>query len=208
MLKIAKFIVGTMGTNCYFLIDESTSKAAVVDPGAECEKILEKLAARGLTCEKILLTHGHFDHIMALEELREATKAPVYIHGADAELLSDPEKSYMRQFAGISASCRAPEVTLSEGDSVSIGSQTMTVLHTPGHTQGSVCYDDGEHLICGDTLFKGGMGRYDLYGGDFATLTQSLRRIAELPGDRSIYPGHGMSGTLSSERENNMYLYL
>ncbi len=205
-MKILTFPLGEMQTNCYFLIDEATNKCAVVDPGGECERILNILARHGLTVTDILLTHGHFDHMMALGELRRATHAPLSIHSHDAPALADPTISYMKQFGGIDRAEEPAERLLEEGDTVTVGETVLTVLHTPGHTPGSVCYLCGDKLISGDTLFRGSIGRYDLYGGDYDTLMQSLQRLAALEGDYRVYPGHGSSTTLETERKNNLYL--
>lgn len=205
-MKIAKFILGSMQTNCYFIIDEDTKSCIVVDPADDIDVIMQKLTDKGLKCEKILLTHGHFDHMLALEELRAKTGAPLYIHEMDNEMLLDPEKSLMSFYAGSKKTCKAADILLKDNDSIDFHGNTIRVMHTPGHTKGSCCYIIGSHLISGDTLFRGSIGRYDFYGGDYETILASLRKLCNLETDYRIYPGHGPSTHLSYEKENNLYM--
>lgn len=205
-MKILTFILGTMQTNCYFLTDEETGETAVVDPADSAGIIAEKITDRGLALKFIILTHAHFDHMMALEELRTLYKVPVYIHAHDAEALLHPEKSYMKQFGGTGTPCRPADFLLNDGDVLKLGKSEIKIMHTPGHTKGSVCLITDGKIISGDTLFRGDIGRYDLYGGDYTQLLESLRRIAALDGDYKIYPGHGSRTSLKRERENNIYL--
>lgn len=209
-MKLQKFSLGAMGTNCYFIIDEPTKLAAVTDPGDDAKTIFEKLNERGLKCQYILLTHGHYDHIMALNELRALTEAPVLMHADDANMLADPELSYMRRFGGLELTFNPPERTVSDGDIIKLGGTEIEVMHSPGHSPGSVCYlirdKDKNYLISGDTLFAGDVGLYTLTGGSYSALVESLHRIAALDGEWLVYPGHGPSTRLSRERETNMYL--
>lgn len=205
-MKIAKFILGSMQTNCYFIIDENTKSCIIVDPADDIDIIMQKLADKGLKCEKIILTHGHFDHMLALEELREKTGAPLYIHEADNEMLLDPEKSLMSFYAGSKKTCRSADVLLKDGDIINFHGNEIKVMHTPGHTNGSCCFLIGTHLISGDTLFRGSIGRYDFYGGDYETILASLKKLSELETDYRIYPGHGPSTHLSYEKEYNLYM--
>lgn len=205
-MKILTFILGVMQTNCYFVIDEATGATAVVDPAASAEKITDKITEHGLTLKYIILTHAHFDHMMALEELREQTHVPVYIHENDAQALLHPEQSYMDQFGGVKTSCRAADFLLTDGDVLILGQSKIKIIHTPGHTMGSICLLSEDSIISGDTLFRGDIGRYDLYGGDYNQLMQSLKKLSVLEGDYKIYPGHGSSTRLSKERKDNIYL--
>ncbi len=206
MVKRVTLILGTMGTNCYLLIPEEGKEAVVVDPGADAEVILEKLQARGVHCGKIILTHAHFDHIMALEELRKATGASVYLHRADAAMLTDNDANCMNRFAAQPVVCRPADVLLEDGDRIRAGGEELIVMHTPGHTPGSVCYVAGREIFCGDTIFRGNIGRYDLPGGDYHQLIASLGKLAALEGDYRLCPGHGMSTMLEKERQTNPYL--
>lgn len=197
--------MGVNKTNCYFTVDEATNKCAVIDPGDESEKLYEKLTDKSLSVECIILTHGHFDHILALDELREKTGAKVLIHEDDEELLLDPNKSLMT-WVGIDHGCKAADILLHDGDKIKIGESELTVIHTPGHTRGSICLINGTDMLSGDTLFRGNIGRYDLYGGDYNTLMDSLHKLSQMTVDYKVYPGHGAATSLKLEKETNYYL--
>ena len=181
-------------SNSYLLCEGN--EAILVDAGADPGRVEEALATRGLTLSAIVLTHGHFDHILSVDLLRERYGAPVLIHAADAELLGDGEKNAFATFFGRSRAWKNADRTLSEGDTLRVGDTTLTVLHTPGHTRGSICLYKEGILLSGDTLFASGYGRYDLYGGDERALKSSLARLASLPTDTVVYPGHGGTATL------------
>ena len=196
-MKIKALQVGPIGTNCYLLEDETTNAAAVVDPGGEPERILHQLKADGAEVKCILLTHAHFDHTGGVAGLRAALPGvPVYLHPADAALLGTGEMPAI-----------GPTVPYEEGDKVSVGSLTVQVLHTPGHTPGGVTLlVEGQNvLFTGDTLFQGSMGRTDL-GGSYEEIMRSLARLAALEGDYHVLPGHMGTSTLERERRTNYYL--
>lgn len=205
-MKISTFILGAMHTNCYFIIDEESNKTIIIDPADECDKLLNIIKERNLTVEYIFLTHSHFDHMMALEQLREVTQAPLCVHEHDAEAVTNPQLSYMKQFAGVNTNCKPAERLLHDGDTLYLNNIEIKVMHTPGHTMGSVCYFVGDNIITGDTLFKEDIGRDDLYGGDEMQLKASLKKLTSLESDYKIYPGHGSSSRLSYEKEHNIYL--
>ena len=183
-------------SNCYILHDRTN--AYVIDPSLPCERILEELTKNGLSLSGILLTHGHFDHIFSADALREATRAPLYVHKDDAQMLTDSVKNAHSIFFGRSFTVSPPEALLCDGDELKLGNELVRVIHTPGHSRGSVCFDTGELLITGDTVFAASFGRCDLYGGSFDTLRTSIGRLTSLAesGERIIYPGHGESATL------------
>lgn len=183
-------------SNSYLLCERR--EAILVDAGADAEKVSAALAKEGLALRAIVLTHGHFDHVLSVDLLREQYGVPVMIHEADAELLGDGEKNAFATFFGRPRAWRPADRTLREGDEISLGGKTLTVLHTPGHTRGSVCLLGDGVLLSGDTLFASGYGRYDLYGGDENALKASLTRLASLPADTVIYPGHGGTSTLEN----------
>ena len=206
MLKIQKFPLGSMQTNCYFIIDEDTREAAIVDPADDAATILRKISEKDVCVKYIILTHGHFDHMLALEKLRAATGAPVCVHTYDAPALTNPDISMMRQFAGIHVPCKPADVLLEEGSVLALGSSEIKIMSTPGHTPGSICIIAGSNLISGDTLFREGIGRYDFFGGSYEGITESLKRIKALDGDYKVYPGHGAATSLSHERSFNPYM--
>lgn len=187
------------GSECYLLCD--SGHAFVVDPSASASAILREAAARGCTLDGILLTHGHFDHIMAVDTLRLAQPGlPVYIHEKDAPMLTDSEKNAFAFFFGADRHYAPADKLLHEGDVLTLGTTQITVLHTPGHSPGSVCYLDEADgiLISGDTLFADNIGRWDLWEGDYDTLRRSLGRLNELDHTLTIYPGHGEGARLGA----------
>lgn len=195
-MEITCVTVGPLGTNCYVISSGPNSgDALLIDPGAEPERIQKVLGHRTPTA--ILLTHGHFDHTGALAGF---PGVPVYIHPADDIMLKDPEWS-MAAAMGDHTPRPAAAAYVQEGSTLRLAGMEVRVLHTPGHTPGSVCYQMGGDLFTGDTLFCGGYGRTDLPGGDFEALRSSLRRLMNLPGEWRVYPGHGASTTLEIERQ-------
>lgn len=206
-MRILKYVLGYMQTNCYFLIDEATNKTAVVDPAFDCDGIMKKLKEHDLDLQFIVLTHAHFDHMLALEELRARTGAPLYIHEKDEPAIEDPELSMMKKYAHAEKGCKPAERLLFDGDILDIGESKIKVIHTPGHTLGSICLLSDSFIVSGDTLFRLNIGRYDFYGGDYKTLISSLKKLSAIDGDLKVYPGHGSSTTLDYERENNPYMY-
>ncbi|MCQ2424774.1 MAG: MBL fold metallo-hydrolase [Lachnospiraceae bacterium] len=205
-MKILKFIVGIMRTNCYFLVDEMKNECIVVDPGYDAEGILSHIRDRGLKCAEIWLTHAHFDHIMGLAELREKTGAPLRMHPADTEILLDNGKNLMRVYGGIDVPQKEAELAFEDGAEIPFAGETIKVLHTPGHTPGSVCLIFRDGILTGDTVFREGFGRTDFFGGDPDELDRSMVKIRQIEGDYRLYPGHGASTTLEHEKYNNIKL--
>lgn len=183
-------------SNCYII--HNGKDAFVVDPSISEKKILSKLDEMGLTIKGILLTHGHFDHVFCAQQLRAETGTPLYIHELDDEMLTDADKNAYRTFTGQNFTVGNADILLHDGDVISLGNEQIMVLHTPGHTKGSVCFDTGDSLISGDTIFAQGFGRYDLYGGDIDALKSSLDLLMKMTENenRWLYPGHGESSTL------------
>ena len=168
------------------------------------------LEKNGLNLKGILLTHGHFDHILRAQELREATGAPLYIHELDAEMLNDADKNAYHTFTGkYFVIKKTADVLLHDADEITLGDEKIKVIHTPGHTKGSVCYDTGDSLITGDTIFAEGFGRCDLYGGNMSALKLSIKLLTEMAKTESrwIYPGHGGTSTLRQATENLKYYF-
>ena len=187
MLQMKEVTVGAIGTCCYILWDDARTDCVVIDPGDEPEHI--RKAADGRTIAAILLTHGHFDHIGAVRALM-TPETELVIHVQDAPMLSNPQEN--ASFL-MGAPVTAPEATklVHEGDTVTAAGLTFTVLHTPGHTAGSVCYQIGEKLFTGDTLFRFGCGRTDLPTGSSEQMQASLARVVPMARNLEIYPGHG-----------------
>ena len=191
--------VGPIGTNCYIMEDDQTNLAAVIDPGDEPELIQEALEKEGVEVRYLLLTHGHYDHTTAVPALhRVYPQADIYIHQADA----NGAGSTLFPLAG-----EVDDLKLyDEGDVIRLGDHEIQVLHTPGHSPGSVTLKVEDVLFTGDTLFAGSCGRTDLRGGSYEQIMQSLKRLGELKGDFHVCPGHEATSTLERERRSNPFL--
>ena len=194
-------------SNCYIV--HNGNEAFVVDPSISEKKIIKALDERNLKLKGILLTHGHFDHIWRAQELRNETGAPLYVHELDDEMLTDSDKNAYRTFTGNEFTVEKADALLREGDILFLGDEQITVLHTPGHTKGSVCYDTGDSLLSGDTIFAEGFGRCDLYGGDMSALKLSIQRLSEIAKNenRWLYSGHGERSTLRQAVESLKYYF-
>ena len=198
-MKVKLRRVGPIGTNCYILEDDQTNLAAVIDPGDEPELIQEALEKEGVEVRYLLLTHGHYDHTTAVPALhRVYPQADIYIHQADA----NGAGSTLFPLAG-----EVDDLKLyDEGDVIRLGDHEIQVLHTPGHSPGSVTLKVEDVLFTGDTLFAGSCGRTDLRGGSYEQIMQSLKRLGELKGDFHVCPGHEATSTLERERRSNPFL--
>ena len=186
--------------NSYLITDGE--EAVLIDAGTNIHRIREALEKSKTSLKSILLTHGHFDHTTAIDELRKIFSAPVFIHEADSEMLVDAEKSALYHFFGTRDSHQPADRILKDGDTIPLGNTVITVHHTPGHSRGSVCYRVENALFSGDTIFEAGYGRYDLYGGDRYALEKSLAALRTLQQNLTIYPGHGGTATLGAALDN------
>jgi hydroxyacylglutathione hydrolase len=204
---LQKLEVGPFASNCYIIGSESSREGMIIDPGDEAKRILKEVRKLELDIKIIVLTHGHIDHVSALKEVKEATDAQVAIHTDDVSTMKDRLLSI---FMGIRhKSPPAPDRLLKDGDIVSIGELSFTVLHTPGHTQGSICLLGEGVLFSGDTLFHYSIGRSDLpgSGGNHKQLINSIgEKLMVLDDDIKVYPGHGLETTIGTERRGNPFL--
>ena len=201
-MKVLSLMVGPIMTNCYLLSDETAGVCALIDPGDEAPRVLDMVARSGCQLQYILLTHGHFDHTTAVRPILEQyPDLPVYINEKDVVdgRVGDMELVFSR----------LPEHNqryYHDGDTLTLGSLTVTVLETPGHSKGSVCLVAEDVIFSGDTLFRCSCGRTDFAGGDYREMLQSLGRLGNLPGSYRVYPGHDQPTTLDYERRVNPYV--
>lgn len=197
-MLIQSLQVGIYGTNCYLLTDSETLYTAVIDPGAEPERILKSIKDGNMKVKYILLTHAHFDHIGAVIPISEATGAPVYLHKMEMLIKNNemqrglPSEEKLNFFE--------------DGDILPLGSLKIEIMHTPGHSPGSCVFKVNDVLFSGDTLFCDSCGRTDFEGGSFPLMMKSLKRLYELSGDYAVYPGHERSTRLDRERKVNYYM--
>ena len=193
-MKIVPIAPYSFGANTYAII--SDGHAIVIDPSVTVAAIVSAVEQENAVIDAVVLTHGHFDHIVSIDTMRDAMDIDVYIHEDDAEMLTDGAKNAFLTFFGRDRAYRPADKTLSDGDVIKLGDSELKVIHTPGHSKGSVCYLTDGALFVGDTLFAQGFGRFDLYGGNFEELKNSLSGLKKLDGELDIYPGHGEKSKL------------
>jgi len=209
---IKMLTVGALYTNCYIVGCAEAKEALIMDPGfdreAEAQRILREVDQRDLQVRYIVNTHGHPDHTSGNGVVKKATGAPILIHEYDAPMLSEAGKSLARLFGFRTGSPPADKM-LHDGDVIQIGGVTLKVLHTPGHSRGSISLLGDDVVFTGDTLFAGSIGRYDLPGGSFQEIMRSIKnRLARLPDHVKVYPGHGPASTIGEEKRNNPFLLM
>ena len=204
--KIVQLTVGELAENCYLFINKETNEGFIVDPGDEATRISVRVNHEQMKPVAILLTHGHFDHFLATEELAKKYEIPVCIHEADASLLEDPNDNLSLPFFGVRATLKADKI-FAEGDTLTFAGYDFKVIHTPGHTRGSVCFYQEELGICfsGDTLFCESLGRTDFPGGNVKDIVASIckKLLLALPEDTVVYPGHNEQTTIEHEKKYN-----
>lgn len=202
-MKIACYASGSVGTNCYIVSDDA-GITAIIDCDGDPNPLFSYIAQNNLKPTHILLTHGHFDHIGAVAEVRERYGCTVVAGAKEMRVLTDPAVNCSLYTGG--AVTVQPDVLVNEGDTVQVGQMAFQVLLTPGHTEGSLCFICDNALFSGDTLFQGSCGRTDLETGDWGEIMKSLKRLKALSGDYHVYPGHGPATTLEAERRSNPYM--
>ena len=195
MIRIDTLCLGSYATNCYIVRQEGSTGCVVIDPGYDPQDILAHITNKGLTLEAILLTHGHFDHVGGVKQIAAETGCDVYLCTEDLSMppmMTAGQLYYTKSYG--------------EGSQLQLAGLDISVLHTPGHTPGSVCLLVDEHIFSGDTLFAGSCGRTDLPGGSWGTILKSLKQLASIEGNYWVHPGHGGSSTLRDEKKYNPYM--
>ncbi len=206
-MQVIKLISYVMGVNTYVLYNEKTREAVIIDPSFDTKKIKDCVKAEKLKVVAILLTHGHYDHIAGLEEIRSQYGVPVYIGKDDAQMLLDSRINLSESF-GEPITCKPAEHLLEDGETIHVAGMQIKAISTPGHTRGGVTYVVDDVLFTGDTLFNLSIGRTDFPGGDFDELMQSLKKLSALDEkeDYTVHPGHESSSSLDFEIINNPYM--
>ncbi len=204
-MTLRTLCLGELDTNCHIAWD-ANHKAIVIDPADEAGEILSVIEAEKLSVTAVVLTHVHFDHLLASERVCAVTGAPLYIGRGDEDALSDPIRNLSGVFQMCPPVCLKADKLLGDGEVLMVGDLSFTVLETPGHTPGCICLMGDNVLFAGDTLFYDSIGRVDFPGSDVSSMVASLRRLMALPKDVQVYPGHGPSTTIGREIERNPYL--
>ena len=204
-MKIEWRTVGAFQENCYLVVDPETKRAVLIDPGAEADEIIAMVRASGATLEAIWLTHAHVDHIGAVAGVKRVWDVPVYMHPADQPLY-DRGAMQAAVYGLPFEQPPAPDHELADGDVLTVGSLSFDVLHVPGHAPGHVAFVRPGCMLGGDLLFAGSIGRTDLPLADPERMMESLERVAGLPEDTVVYPGHGPATSIGQERATNPFL--
>lgn len=201
---IKKLVVGSLENNCYIIADEKTNECFITDPGDEPDRILDLIHKNNLTIKYIICTHAHFDHVAAIPEIKEETKARIVLHSDDLNMYRSTKDQAAAWGYEIDP-LPEPDIFVSEGDILEVGGLKFEVLHTPGHTQGGICLYGEGIVITGDTLFAGSVGRTDLQGGDISKLRKSFKRLMSLPDEIKVLAGHGPESTIKKEKIDNFF---
>lgn len=205
-MKIIRLEVGALGTNCYIVWCEQTQQAVIIDPGGDAASIMAQIGDEKLSVQYIINTHGHADHIGALAKIKQATGAPVLIHAADAGMLTSASKN-LSSYMGPGMTFEPADRLIEENDVISFGTESLTVLETPGHTPGGICLKGEGVVFSGDTLFAESIGRTDFPGGSYSQLIRNIReKLMILPDHYIVYPGHGPETTIGWERKRNPFI--
>ncbi len=205
-MNIESLVVGPIQVNCFIITCSSTNQSAIVDPGGDADRILNLCESKKINVTKILLTHGHFDHIGAVQSVQDATGADIFMHQAD-EFLIEAAPMQAAAFGLPAPNTFSVDTFLKEGDDIQIGKVNATVLETPGHSPSCVCFYFENDLFAGDTLFYGGIGRTDLPGGNYNQILNSIKtKLFVLPDELKVYSGHGPATTIGREKQYNPFV--
>ena len=205
-MKVKMLTVGALGTNCYLLGAKNAGGIVMIDPGGEPQRLLQEADEMGGSVAALLLTHGHVDHIAACAEIIRATGAKLYVHSGDVPLVRQPDP-YWASLVGGCEPCE-PDVEVADGQRLELAGLELTVLHTPGHSPGGVCYLTADACFCGDTLFADSIGRTDLPLADPQVMNASLARMVSVLADETrVFPGHGPATTIAAEKMTNPFLW-
>lgn len=204
-LAIERIPAGIYAANCYIVFDETTKDALIIDPAGDAHKISKFITQKELSVKAIFITHGHGDHIGAVEELRDLYKVEVYVHQADEYMLQSARHNLSNLMSGPDVAFD-PDWHVGHGERMTFGSLNIEIIHTPGHTKGGICILHGNQLFTGDTLFAGSIGRTDLEGGNHNELLKSIHdRLLNMNDGVEVYPGHGSASTIGRERKSNPF---
>jgi glyoxylase-like metal-dependent hydrolase (beta-lactamase superfamily II) len=206
MIKVKKIISGSLEENCYSVYDSERLRAAIIDPGEDGGKVIFEIKKDKLKPELLINTHGHYDHVLSDDQIRFEFKIPLAIHKHEAQILSGGDYGSGFGSIGFTVNVRKPEILLEDNQKIELSFATFKVMHTPGHTKGSICLLFEGFLITGDTLFAGTIGRTDFDGGSYEEIMKSLFKIKKLNPSLVVYPGHGSNTTLANEIRHNPYL--
>ncbi len=205
-MYLERMPVGMLAANCYLIACEKTNNAAIVDPGGDLEKIMNKVNSNNFEVKYIILTHGHGDHIGATEGIKELTGAEILIHKKDNSLIKDPRKNLSSSINGPNISFSADKL-VEDGDIIKLGELSLEIIHTPGHTPGGICIKVENTILSGDTLFANSIGRTDFEGGSFEEIANSIKNKLYVFDDSiKVFPGHGPATTLGIEKTTNPFV--
>lgn len=205
-MEYKRIMSSRFDSNLYLFYSKEHKEAVLFDAGGSLGEVLRVLEEEGVELKYIVLTHGHFDHIMVAEELREKTGAKIIVHKQDAELIADGEKNFSTKYSGLGEISFKADIEIETPYTLNVMGGELNFIHTPGHTKGSMVIEVGDYLVTGDTLFKRSIGRTDLYGGSMRAMYNSLKLIGTLRKELTILPGHGPSSTLGEELKENQYM--
>jgi hydroxyacylglutathione hydrolase len=200
---IKNLVVGHLESNCFIIADERTKEAILIDPGDEPDRILDLLTKNNLKLKYIVCTHAHFDHVGAIPELKTETGARILIHYDELDIYKHTREQAAILWGFELEPLPEPDMLVSEGDELEVGGLKFRILHTPGHSPGSICLYGEGIVITGDTLFAGTVGRTDLFGGNVQKLKSSFRKLMALADEVRVFPGHGPQSTIGKERTDN-----